>query len=285
VHVRLPSERVRVNGDGARLVQVFANVLNNAVKFTPPGGQIWFTADEQPDTAIVRIRDTGTGIAPDVLPRVFDMFHQAEPVLERSTSGLGIGLTLARRLVEMHDGQIDLRSPGTGKGTEVEIRLPMTVVRARRSAEREGGPAEPPGAAKRNLRVLIVEDNLDAAEMLELAVSHLGHATRLAHDGAAAITAATQFTPDVIFLDIGLPVMNGYAVAQALREMPELDRVHIAAVTGWGQEEDRQRAREAGFDSHFTKPLAPSALEDLLATIAQPIREGPRPVSTRHSTR
>ena len=270
LHVELPSTRVCVNGDGARLVQVFANVLNNAVKFTPPGGHIWFSADEQPDSAIVRIRDTGTGIAPDVLPRVFDMFHQVAPVLERSTSGLGIGLTLARRLVEMHEGRIDVRSPGTGQGTEVEIRLPTTQVLARHSAEREGGPAEPPLAAtRRNLRVLIVEDNLDAAEMLELAVSQLGHATRLAHDGAAAIAAATQFTPDVIFLDIGLPVMNGYAVARTLRGMPEFNHVHIAAVTGWGQEEDRQRARDAGCDSHFTKPLAPAALEDLLATIAQ----------------
>jgi len=281
VHVQLPSARVRVNGDGARLVQIFANVLNNAVKFTPPGGHIWFTVDEQPDTAIVRIRDTGTGISPDVLPRVFDMFHQVEPVLERSTSGLGIGLTLARRLVEMHEGQIDVRSPGTGQGTEVEIRLPTTTALAATTVA-----AEPPrGAARRNLRVLIVEDNLDAAEMLELAVSHLGHATRLAHDGAAAVTAATEFRPDVIFLDIGLPVMNGYAVAQALREMPELNHVHIAAVTGWGQEEDRQKAREAGCDSHFTKPLAPAALEDLLATLGQSTLDQPRAVSTPRTAR
>ena len=281
VHVQLPSARVRVHGDGARLVQIFANVLNNAVKFTPPGGHIWFTVDEQPDTAIVRIRDTGTGISPDVLPRVFDMFHQVEPVLERSTSGLGIGLTLARRLVEMHEGQIDVRSPGTGQGTEVEIRLPTTTALAATTVA-----AEPPlGAARRNLRVLIVEDNLDAAEMLELAVSHLGHATRLAHDGAAAVTAATEFRPDVIFLDIGLPVMNGYAVAQALREMPELNHVHIAAVTGWGQEEDRQKAREAGCDSHFTKPLAPAALEDLLATLGQSTLDQPRAVSTPRTAR
>jgi signal transduction histidine kinase/ActR/RegA family two-component response regulator len=276
VDVQLPSAPVRVNGDSARLVQVFANVLNNAVKFTPPGGHIWFTADQQSNEAVVRIRDTGTGIAADVLPRVFDMFHQTEPVLERSTSGLGIGLTLARRLLEMHEGQIEIRSPGTGQGTEVEIRLPATPVLARRSAEREGGPAvplvvadQPLGAAARNLRVLIVEDNLDAAEMLELAVSHLGHVTRLAHDGATAIAAATQFGPDVVFLDIGLPVINGYAVARTLRGMPEFNRVHIAAVTGWGQEEDRKKAREAGCDSHFTKPLAPAMLENLLATIAQ----------------
>jgi signal transduction histidine kinase/ActR/RegA family two-component response regulator len=271
VHVRPPYARIRVDGDGARLVQVFANILNNAVKFTPPGGQIWFTAGEQNGTATVRIRDTGSGISPEVLPRVFDMFHQAEPVLERSTSGLGIGLTLARRLVEMHDGQIEIRSAGTGQGTEVEIRLPTTSVVERSGAERDMRPAEAPAsAAGRHLRVLIVEDNLDAAAMLELAVSHLGHATRLAHDGAAAVAAATQFSPDVIFLDIGLPVMNGYAVAEALRRMPALDRVHIAAVTGWGQEEDRERARDAGCDSHFTKPLAPAALEDLLAAIAHP---------------
>jgi CheY-like chemotaxis protein len=283
VHVQLPSARVRVDGDGARLVQVFANVLNNAVKFTPPGGQIWFTADEQREATTVRIRDTGAGIAPDVLPRVFDMFHQAEPVLERSTSGLGIGLTLARQLVEMHEGQIEIRSAGTGQGTEVEIRLPTHL-----GAPLDEGPAPPvepaPGAARRTLRVLIVEDNLDAAEMLELAVSHLGHATRLAHDGSAAITAATQFEPDVIFLDIGLPVMNGYAVAQTLRDMPALDHVHIAAVTGWGQEEDRQKASEAGCDSHFTKPLAPAALEELLAAIAHSTLEERRAASTPRTT-
>ena len=276
VDVQLPSAPVRVNADGARLVQVFANVLNNAVKFTPPGGHIWFTAEAHSDTALVRIRDTGMGITPDVLPLVFDMFHQAEPVLERSTSGLGIGLTLARRLVEMHEGHISISSPGTGQGTEVEIRLPTTTVPVATAV-----PTKPsPGDAKRNLRVLIVEDNLDAAKMLELAVSHLGHVTRLAHDGAAAITAATQFRPDVIFLDIGLPIMNGYAVTRTLRGLPEFNHVHIAAVTGWGQEEDRQKAREAGCDSHFTKPLAPEMLEDLLATIAQPTLEGRRSVTS-----
>jgi len=265
LEVRLPSAQVRVSGDGARLVQVFSNILNNAVKFTPRGGRIWFTADQQANEAVVRIRDTGIGIAPDVLPRVFDMFEQAAPVLDRSTGGLGIGLTLARRLVEMHEGRIDIRSPGTGQGTDVEIRLPATLV---------GDPnpvaAEAPAVApRRSLRVLIVEDNLDAAEMLEVAVSHLGHVSRVAHDGASAITLATQFDPDVIFLDIGLPVMNGYTVARTLRERPEFRHVHIAAVTGWGQEEDRRKARESGFDSHFTKPLSPATLEGLLATIAQ----------------
>jgi signal transduction histidine kinase/ActR/RegA family two-component response regulator len=274
--VGLPSTPVCVSGDDVRLVQVFANILNNAVKFTPRGGHIRFTAEQQSNEAVVRIRDTGIGIAPDDLPRVFDMFQQAEPVLERSTGGLGIGLTLARRLLEMHDGQIEIRSPGPGQGTEVEIRLPMTAVPDTKAIAAE----QPAVAARRHLRVLIVEDNVDAAEMLEVAVSRLGHVTRLAHDGASAITIATQFAPDVIVLDIGLPVMNGYAVARALRELPEFNHVHIAAVTGWGQDEDRRLARESGFDTHFTKPLSPAALDDLLAMIVQRLLSGRQAVST-----
>ena len=261
--VRLPAQALCIDGDGARLVQVFSNVLHNAVKFTPPDGHIWFTADRQADVAIVRIRDTGVGIAADMLPRVFDMFHQAEPALERSTGGLGIGLTLARTLVEMHEGQIDIRSPGVGAGTEVEVRLPISDAQTATAVAADASRV----VATRPLRVLIVEDNVDAAEMLQLAVSQLGHIAKLAHDGASAVTAAADFAPDVIFLDIGLPVMNGYAVAQQVRALPQGRRVHIAAVTGWGQEEDRRQAREAGCDSHFTKPLSPAMLDELLAKI------------------
>ncbi len=270
--VRFPSTAIYVDGDGARLVQIFANVLHNAVKFTPRGGHISFTADQQSTDAVVRVRDTGVGIAADALPRVFDMFQQAEPNLERaSPSGLGIGLTLARRLVDMHEGRIAIRSEGPGQGTEVEIRLPIISGQIAAPVV----PESPAAAAKRNLRVLIVEDNVDAAQMLELAVSELGHATRVAHDGARAIAVATEFAPDVIFLDIGLPVMNGYDVARNLRSRPEFSNAHIVAVTGWGQEEDRRKAREAGFDSHFTKPLSPAMLEDLLDTIARaPSRQG-----------
>ena len=273
--VRPPSTPIAVEGDGARLVQIFANVLSNAVKFTPRGGQIWFTADRQSTEAVVRIRDTGIGIAPADLPAVFDMFQQAQPILERSAGGLGIGLTLARRLVEMHEGHITISSPGPGRGTEVEIRLPIASVQAVTAIAAEPAPVTP----KRNLRVLIVEDNLDAAEMLELAVRQLGHVSKVANDGATAITIATQFAPDVVLLDIGLPVMNGYAVARTLREQPDFTNVHIAAVTGWGQEEDRRKAREAGFDSHFTKPLSPAALQDLLTTIAHRIPSGLNGVS------
>jgi CheY-like chemotaxis protein len=265
VTVDLPVTTVVVNADGARLVQVFANILNNAVKFTPRGGRIWFTAEAASDQVIVRIRDTGIGMSTDVLSRVFDMFQQAEPILGRLTGGLGIGLTLARRLVEMHEGRVDIRSPGPGQGTEVEIRLPIAAV-----PYAEAVASEPPTVATtRQLRVLIVEDNPDAAEMLNTAVALLGHTTRLAHDGVTGLAIASQFAPDLILLDIGLPAMNGYTVARTLRERPEFNHVHLAAVTGWGQEEDRRKAKEAGFDSHFTKPLSPDALEQLLVTTAQ----------------
>jgi signal transduction histidine kinase/ActR/RegA family two-component response regulator len=276
VDVRMPSTPIWVDGDGARLVQIFANVLSNAVKFTPRGGRIWFSAESQSAGAVVRIRDTGIGIAADVLPRVFDMFQQAEPILERSAGGLGIGLTLARRLVEMHDGRIVVTSAGPGQGTEVEIRLPMTLAPA------EPVPVVEPRsvAGPRQLRVLIVEDSVDAAEMLDLLISELGHLTRVAHDGGRAMTAAKEFAPDVVFTDIGLPVMNGYALVRALRELPEFANVHFAAVTGWGQDEDRRKAREAGFDSHFTKPLSPAVLEELLAGIAQRARSGRQAVTT-----
>jgi signal transduction histidine kinase/CheY-like chemotaxis protein len=262
--LQLPAQPIYIDGDRVRISQVFANVLNNAVKFTPRDGRVWFAAEQRSDVAIVRVRDTGVGIAADVLPRVFEMFHQGEPVLERSTGGLGIGLSLARRLVEMHNGEIDVRSAGVGQGTEVEIRLAIHAGRTEITA-RQATPV----AAKRRLRVLIVEDNADAAEMMELAVSHLGHTTCVAHDGPSAVSAASSFAPDVIFLDIGLPGMNGYAVARAVRELPHSSQVYIAAVTGWGQDEDRRKAREAGCDSHFTKPFSPAILNDLLAKISE----------------
>jgi CheY-like chemotaxis protein len=180
----------------------------------------------------------------------------------------------------MHDGRITIASAGAGKGTEVEIRLPLTSM-APASAVATRQMLATPGT---NLRVLIVEDNRDAAEMLEFAVSSLGYATQVAHDGASAVSVARSFEPDVVFLDIGLPVMNGYEVARELRGSVECRNVYIAAVTGWGQDEDRRKARDAGCDSHFTKPLSPTTVEELLATIATRLHEG-RPANASPRTR
>jgi PAS domain S-box-containing protein len=263
--VELASPTVWINGDAARLVQAFSNVLNNAVKFTPPGGRISFTAHVRRDEAVVRVRDTGIGIAAEALPHLFVMFHQEGNLLERSTGGLGVGLTLAHRLIDMHEGRIEVRSEGIGQGTEVEINLPTTT--ARHVEPHKAEPATP--GIGRPLRVEIVDDNVDAAEMLGRFVSGLGHTTKLAHDGPSALDVADAFAPDVILLDIGLPMMNGYEVAQELRRRPALHKVHLAALTGWGQSEDRRRAREAGFDSHFTKPASLNAVEDLLSAAAR----------------
>jgi PAS domain S-box-containing protein len=263
--IKPPPPTVWIHGDAARLVQVFSNVLNNAVKFTPRGGQISVTAEVEGRDAVLRIRDTGIGIAPEALPHLFEMFHQEGNILDRTTGGLGIGLTLAHRLIEMHDGRIDVRSAGMGKGTEVEIRLPTTT--AARVVAHEAEPAAT--GARRPLRVEIVDDNVDAAEMLGLLVSSLGHMTQLAYDGPSALDVADTFMPDVIVLDIGLPIMNGYEVAQELRRRPALHHVHLAALTGWGQSEDRRRAREAGFDTHFTKPVSATAVKDLLSAVAR----------------
>jgi CheY-like chemotaxis protein len=219
----------------------------------------------------VRVVDTGVGIAPDVLPRVFDMFGQAEPMVEGSAGGLGIGLTLARQLVEMHEGWIGVRSAGPGQGTEVTIHLP--VIAAPDTTATTTTARLP--TTTRPLRVLIVEDNVDAATMLDATISYLGHTTRVAHDGQSALALAPDFVPDLVLLDIGLPGMSGYEVASSLRARPEFSHVHVAAVTGWGQDDDRRKAQDAGCDSHFTKPIAPEALEELLARVADTTRDTP----------
>jgi signal transduction histidine kinase/DNA-binding response OmpR family regulator len=269
VELGLPPMPMWVNADAARLVQVFANILNNAVKFTPRGGRISFTAEARNNEAVVHVRDNGIGIPPHALSRVFEMFQQETKALDRSTGGLGIGLTLARRLVEMHDGRIEMRSGGLGQGSDVEIRLPTTTAAASRVTAIGG--ERPARAATRSLRAMIVDDNIDAANMLETFVSALGHTTRVAYDGISTIALAEAFAPDVILLDIGLPIMNGYAVAEELRRRPEFGHPHIAAVTGWDQPEDLRREREAGIDSHFTKPIELIALEGLLSAVARKV--------------
>ncbi len=248
-----------VNGDATRLAQIFANLLNNAAKYTNAGGRIELRVERDGADAVVHVRDNGIGIAPGMLTEIFAMFTQADNSLERAYSGLGVGLTLAQRLVVLHGGRLDASSDGLGRGSEFVVRLPLV------DAPRPGASAprvHTAPAAQR--RVLIVDDNKDFVSSLALLLSTLGHDVRVAHEGRAAIECAEAFRPQFVFLDIGLPGQNGYDVAKRLRALPATAGSVITAVTGWGQEEDRVRAHNAGFDHHIVKPLDPDLLDDIL---------------------
>jgi PAS domain S-box-containing protein len=259
--VTLPPESVRVEADVTRLAQVVGNLLNNAAKYTEEGGRIGLTVEAAPAQAVLRVRDSGVGIPADLLPRVFDLFTQGDRSLARSEGGLGIGLTLVRSLVEMHGGSVEARSEGPGKGSEFVVRLPALRVSPARTETADG----PSRCQARARRVLVVDDSPDAADSLALWLKIEGHEVRTAPDGPTALEAAAAFRPEVIFLDIGLPRMDGYEVARRLRGQLGLRDATLIAVTGYGQEEDRRRAEEAGFDAHLVKPADPEALERLLA--------------------
>ena len=250
----LPTEPMMISGDASRLAQLFANILNNAARYTPEGGSIAVRARTEEHHAVVRVRDTGRGIEPALLERIFDMFVQGRPALQRVGGGLGIGLALARRIAELHGGTIEARSEGADRGSEFTVRLPL----APQAAGTETIQPATAEAAKRPVmprRVLVVDDNADAATMLEMLLRSLGHETRVAHDGARALRLAEEFRPEIVLLDIGMPGLDGYEVARRLRAMARERRLRIVAVTGWGQEADRQRSREAGFDLHLVKPV------------------------------
>jgi CheY-like chemotaxis protein len=273
--VSLPPQLVRLDADPARLAQVFVNLLSNAAKYTPPGGSIWLTAEQLSDEVMIRVRDTGIGLAPEVLPHVFDLFVQADISLERTRGGLGIGLTVVRRLVEMHGGRVEARSAGIGQGSEFIVVLPVGIARP---ADR----ARPSRAelTVRALKVLVVEDNKDTAETLATILELWGHEVRLSFDGLGAIETAASFEPDIILSDIGLPGMNGYELARRLREQPSFGRVVLVAMSGYGQDEDKRRALESGFDHHIVKPPDLGALAELFGRVAQSI--GDRTVRTVH---
>ena len=259
--IALPSHQVYMHADPARLAQVVGNLLNNACKFTDEDGHVWLTVEQEGEQAVVRVRDDGIGIAAEHLPNLFEMFSQVDTSLERSRDGLGIGLTLVKTLVEMHDGTVDVCSEGPGRGAEFTVRLPIL----------SGVPdtASPPVVASvpaMGRRILIVDDNEDGAESLALLLQVAGHETHMAHDGLAAIEAAERLRPDAVLLDIGLPHMNGYEVCNRIREAPWGKNVVLVALTGWGQEEDRTRSREAGFDAHMVKPVDFDALLNLVAS-------------------
>jgi CheY-like chemotaxis protein len=269
--VDLPPEPLRLEADPTRLEQVVANLFNNAAKYTPNGGHIWLAASQEGSELVLRVRDTGVGIAGDILPRIFEAFVQSDRVLHHSQGGLGIGLTLVRSLVEMHGGSVTAHSEGPGRGSEFVVRLPTLSPQQRIPGARAVGEAsEPAGTASRR-RILVVDDNVDAAESLAILLRMEGHDVWVAHDGLAALAAVEADPPELVFLDIGMPVLNGYEVAQRLRQRHDLGNLVLVAMTGWGQEEDRRRSQEAGFDHHLVKPAEPDALRQLLA---QEMRSG-----------
>jgi signal transduction histidine kinase/CheY-like chemotaxis protein len=260
--VVLPAEPVRLEADPTRLVQVVTNLLNNAAKYTAEGGRVRLTAERLGDEVVLRVGDTGVGIAPEMLPRVFDLFRQAEQTLDRSAGGLGIGLTLVKSLVELHGGRVEAFSEGLAQGSEFVVRLPVSES-AREPSANGALPVETPSRPGR--RVLVVDDNVDAADSLAMVLRVGGYDARTAHDGLAALQMAEGFRPEVVLLDIGLPKMDGYEVARRLRERVGSENVFLVAITGYGQEGDRRRAEEAGFDAHLVKPADPTALHRLLA--------------------
>jgi PAS domain S-box-containing protein len=260
LEVALPDEPVPVVADPVRLTQVFGNLINNSCKYTPPGGTIRVSMGRDSQDAIVTVSDTGIGIPPDKLEAVFEMFTQVDRSLERSQGGLGIGLTLVKRLVSMHGGSVVARSAGAGLGSEFVVRLPVaTAMPAGAEA-----PDAPRIATARPQHVLIVDDNRDAASSLALLLALDGHRTVVAHDGAEALEAAERHRPDVVLLDIGLPGMSGYEVGRRMRHQPWGRGIMLIALTGWGQPEDRRRSHEAGFDAHLVKPVDHAALMSLL---------------------
>jgi PAS domain S-box-containing protein len=261
--VSLPPEPVWLHADAARLEQVAVNLLNNAAKYTDKDGHIWLSVEREGDDAVLRIRDTGIGIARELLPRIFDLFTQADRSLDRSQGGLGIGLTVVQRLVEMHGGTVEANSAGLGNGSEFIVRLPVMFSPA---MERESSPTEIAAPGTR-WRVLVVDDNVDGADVTALLVQELGHETQVAYSGASALAAADEYLPNVVLLDIGLPEMDGYEVARRLRQHPILRNAWLVAITGYGQESDRQLSKEAGFDYHLVKPVGPEKLEDLLSLL------------------
>jgi PAS domain S-box-containing protein len=259
--VAVPKQPIVLEADPTRLAQIISNLLNNAAKYMPRGGRIQLSAERLDGTAVISVKDSGIGIPAEMIERIFDMFTQVDGSLERSHGGLGIGLTLVKRLVELHGGSVEARSAGVNQGSEFMVRLPAVVGLLTEAPSADG---ESPAAASKR-RILVVDDNENAAKVLGMLLTALGNETRTAFDGLTAIELAETFRPEIILLDIGMPKLNGYDTARRIREQPWGKNIVLAALTGWGQDEDKRRTREAGFDHHFVKPVEPAVLQKLLA--------------------
>jgi PAS domain S-box-containing protein len=267
--VELPLEPLELEADVTRMVQVLSNLLNNAAKYTPAGGHIALSAWREDGHAVIAVADSGIGIPPESIGSVFEMFTQVRGSLDRAQGGLGIGLSLVRRLVELHGGRVSAFRGGRGQGSTFTVRLPLRpgTPHAHALPTADGMPAG--GRVDSPLRVLVVDDNLDAADSLVALLEVLGHTTTVAHDGVQALQVARGFVPDLVILDIGLPGMSGYDVAREIRRSAELRKVVLIALTGWGSESDQRQSQEAGFDQHLTKPVSLEALEQALAAAAR----------------
>ena len=262
--VEVTADALPLLADAARMTQVVNNLLNNAAKYTPRGGAITLAARRDGAEAMIRVTDNGIGIAPASLEEVFGLFNQVGTDRNRAQGGLGIGLSLVRSLVALHGGSVVAASAGAGLGSVFTVRLPLDVAAV---AESAAGPAVAPAAPMHSVRVLVVDDNRDAADTLSALLELLGHSAQVANDGRAALDAVLDFRPQVVFLDIGMPDMNGYDVARAIRNDRRLDQPLLVALTGWGGEADRQRTRDAGFDRHLTKPVDLAAIEKMLGSV------------------
>ncbi len=264
LRVALPACPILLEADTIRLAQAVTNLLLNAAKYTEKAGRIWLTAEPDGNEAVlIRVKDTGIGIDAELLPRVFDLFMQEDRSLARSQGGLGIGLTLVKRLVEMHGGRVTASSPGLGQGSEFVIRLPVLLESQLDEDPGQGGEARQGGLSR---RVLVVEDYVSAAESTAMLLRMSGHQVQTVYDGSAVLDVVRDFRPEVVLLDIGLPGLTGYEVVEQLRAQSEFEGLVVAAMTGYGQYEDRRRSQEAGFDFHLTKPVDPDILEAFVAS-------------------
>ena len=265
LNIGLPHDPVYLDADLTRLAQVFGNLLTNSAKYTERGGRIWLAAERRNGEIVVSIRDNGMGIPAEALPRIFDMFSQVGRSVERATGGLGIGLTLVKGLVEMHGGSVTADSPGLGKGSTFTVRLPV-LHRLPQPAGHDLAP-QGPAATRPGRRILVVDDNRDSAESMAVLLKLLGNELRTAHDGVEAVEAAEAFRPQVILMDVGMPRLNGYEATCRIREQPWGKDMAIIALTGWGQEGDKERSHQAGCNGHLVKPVNLPDLEKLLTEL------------------